>query len=44
MGSVEHLSRNQGSDRQIIIWNPYTQKAMNYLQGPGAPGHTHMIL
>ena len=26
-----------GSDRQIIIWNPYTQKAMNYLQGHNAP-------
>eukprot|EP00931_Biecheleriopsis_adriatica_P049577 TRINITY_DN28689_c0_g2_i1.p1 TRINITY_DN28689_c0_g2~~TRINITY_DN28689_c0_g2_i1.p1 ORF type:complete len:1101 (-),score=248.22 TRINITY_DN28689_c0_g2_i1:96-3398(-) len=26
-----------GSDRQIIIWNPYTQKAINYLQGHNAP-------
>ncbi|CAE8693043.1 unnamed protein product [Polarella glacialis] len=26
-----------GSDRQIIIWNPYTQKAMNSLQGHNAP-------
>lgn len=26
-----------GLDRQIIIWNPYTQMAMNYLQGHNAP-------
>jgi len=25
-----------GLDRQIIIWNPYTQKAMNFLQGHNA--------
>lgn len=26
-----------GLDRQIIIWNPYTQMAINYLQGHNAP-------
>eukprot|EP00929_Paragymnodinium_shiwhaense_P117445 TRINITY_DN8801_c0_g1_i2.p1 TRINITY_DN8801_c0_g1~~TRINITY_DN8801_c0_g1_i2.p1 ORF type:complete len:1148 (-),score=306.96 TRINITY_DN8801_c0_g1_i2:362-3805(-) len=25
-----------GLDRHVIIWNPYTQKAMNYLQGHNA--------
>eukprot|EP00746_Dinoflagellata_sp_MGD_P124376 gnl/MRDRNA2_/MRDRNA2_58967_c0_seq1.p1 gnl/MRDRNA2_/MRDRNA2_58967_c0~~gnl/MRDRNA2_/MRDRNA2_58967_c0_seq1.p1 ORF type:complete len:1155 (-),score=226.27 gnl/MRDRNA2_/MRDRNA2_58967_c0_seq1:93-3557(-) len=32
-----------GLDRQIIIWNPYTLKAMNFLQGHNASIHEVLV-